>query len=70
MNKENVCMIKVVSGCVDCGLPCVDGRCPYYRVPELYCDKCHEEVEILYDYEGKQYCEECILEATKIHFDI
>lgn len=54
-------MIKVESGCVSCGLPCLYEGCPYYKEVHAYCDKCEFE-EDLYDFEGEQLCEDCIFE--------
>lgn len=41
-----------------------------YREPieyvELVCDCCHEETDSLYEYDGRELCEYCLLGATKI----
>ena len=53
-----------VNGCVDCGLPCML-FCPLRDDSYVYkCDKCGEEVspEDLYEYEGEEICEDCLLE--------
>ena len=40
-----------------------DECCPYRSVPHLYCDKCKEEVDTLYGYEGEQVCVDCIVKS-------
>ena len=53
-------MVKTESGCVSCGLPCLYTSCPYYQVTVLECDRCHDEVEELYEVDGEDLCEECL----------
>ena len=53
-------MVKTVSGCVDCGLPCIGGACPNNRVLILECDQCHDEVEELYEVAGEDLCLDCL----------
>ena len=63
-------MIKVVSECVSCGLPCLYEGCPYYRVPILVCDECGDEgVGYLYLYNGEWLCEDCIKAKLPSRFD-
>lgn len=57
-------MERVENECVDCGLPCIGARCPYRNVHRLYCDRCEAE-ETLYEYEGEQLCNECLLKNFK-----
>ena len=52
--------IEYLDECVSCDLPCLGSACPNRRVPHLYCDKCDEEVDELYHYNGEQWCIECI----------
>lgn len=57
-------MVEIVNECCDCavpGYPCMGDSCPNRRVPHLYCDKCTEEVDKLYHFDGRQLCENCIL---------
>ena len=56
---ENNC-----SGCHDDGY-CIS-NCPHKKVPHLYCDKCKDEVDDLYDVAGKQLCDVCALSFLKI----
>ena len=56
-------MIKYENDCVDCGFPCKFNSCPYYSVPHYYCDSCGDEDE-LYEYEGEQLCECCLLRTV------
>ena len=52
-------MVRVESGCVDCGLPCVHEACPHYKVVIYECDSCGNEDE-LFHYEGEELCVDCI----------
>lgn len=63
-------MITHENECVCCDLPCIKTDCPYYDVIHLYCDICNEETNILYEYEYKEICQECLLKAIpKIEID-
>lgn len=54
-------MVKRESGCVSCGLPCLGRACPHYEEITLVCDKCGHSVDDLYEYDGGQVCEECLI---------
>ena len=54
-------MIKYENECVDCDLPCID--CGRKNVKHLYCDKCGDDVETLYNFLGEELCEECLLKT-------
>jgi len=54
-------MIKYESNCVSCGFPCMKDSCPNYKVRVCICDKCKEEVERLFWYNGFQYCKDCLV---------
>ena len=53
-------MVRTESGCFDCGLPCNGVACPNYRVLVFECDRCHDEVDELYEVAGEDLCEECL----------
>ena len=55
---ENECC-----GCAVPAYPCMGDACPNRHVPHLYCDRCKEEVDDLYEYEGEQVCVDCILKS-------
>lgn len=59
--------------CCDCAVPaypCLGNACPNRHVPHLYCDKCEEEVEVLYETENGQLCAKCVLEMfEKVRID-
>lgn len=64
--------VKWMNECVGCdnSLGCMGSFCPNRRVPHLYCDKCHKEVDTLRNYNGDQWCEECILkEFDEVEID-
>lgn len=46
----------------DCGVPC-DSRCNHYgkHYKVLLCDKCGHQTEELYDIDGTEVCEDCLL---------
>lgn len=58
-------MAKVVTNeCCNCAVPaypCIGDVCPLTHVERFYCDKCKEET-VLYEYDGKELCAECLLE--------
>lgn len=57
-------MVKYENDCVGCPAErlCLDS-CPYRKLPHLYCDKCGEEAEKLYNLDGENLCEECVLDS-------
>ena len=61
-------MITYEDECVGCPteMGCMGSACPYRNVPHLYCDKCEEEVEKLYKYDGDEICEECLLKEFEV----
>ena len=56
-------MIKYENECVGCPteLGCMGNACPNRNVRHLYCDKCGDDVERLYEYNGEKLCAECLL---------
>lgn len=60
-------MIKYEDKCVGCppGMECLGSSCPKKNVPYLICDKCGEVAEELYEYEGEELCEECLLNTVR-----
>lgn len=59
-------MLSYENDCVDCGLPCLHSSCRYWRVPHFYCDKCGDETDKLYEYDGQELCEECVLSVLPV----
>lgn len=55
-------MIKTENECVGCpdGLPCIYESCPFWAVTRFYCDKCKNDVDVLYWWDGQQLCLDCI----------
>ena len=53
-----------VSNCCHCtceGMPCVGLSCKnYLPYDTLVCDECSEECEVLYVFEQKEICENCL----------
>lgn len=61
-------MKKYENECCNCavpGYPCRGSSCPNRHVPHYYCDKCGEEYETLYHYDGKELCIGCIEERLE-----
>lgn len=57
-------MIKYKNDCVGCAAPaypCLGESCPRRHTKHLYCDECGEDVDLLYDVDGRQFCEDCLL---------
>lgn len=44
---------------------CLHSACKYKNVPHYYCDICGDETT-LYDYDGEQLCENCLLENFQV----
>ena len=59
-------MIKYVSGCVGCGKPCIGSACRFHTEMVRVCDLCGDEVEDLYDDDGEQLCESCLLQRKRV----
>ena len=61
-------MITYEDECVGCPteMGCLGSACPNRNVKHLYCDKCDEEVEKLYKYDGQEICEECLLKEFEV----
>ena len=57
-------MIRIESGCVDCGLPCLHSACQHHQHIVYECDDCGRE-DKLYWFDGKQLCIECIAEQLE-----
>lgn len=55
---ENECC-----GCAVPAYPCMGNSCPNRHVKHLYCDKCKDDVETLYEVDGKELCADCALES-------
>lgn len=65
-----ICYEDECCGCATESYPCLGSACPNRNVPHLYCDKCEEEVEELYETENGQLCEECVLKMfEKVRID-
>ena len=50
-------------GCATPVYPCMGSACPNRNVPYLYCDKCNEEVDDLYEWDDEQVCIDCIVKS-------
>lgn len=53
IEKEDLCV-----GCPTCGY------CGRKNATVFYCDECGNNVSTLYEYEGRQLCSDCLLEAV------
>ena len=53
-------------GCAVPGYPCIGSNCQNRHVKHLYCDKCKDDVEKLYKYDGQYLCEDCLLEEFEV----
>ena len=61
-------MITYEDECVGCPteMGCMGSTCPNRNVKHLYCDKCKDDVEKLYKYDGEEICEECLLKEFEV----
>jgi len=56
-------MVCEENHCCDCAVPaypCRGNICELRHVLVYYCDKCKSEAENLWNYDGKELCEDCI----------
>ena len=60
-------MITYEDECVGCPteMGCMGSACPNRNVKHLYCDKCEQEVDDLYEWDDKQVCIDCIVKSLK-----
>lgn len=59
--EENHCC-----GCAVPAYPCLGDSCILRHCRVLYCDNCHEEADKLYQLDGEELCESCVLERLEI----
>ena len=59
-------MIYYTNECVSCGFPCIFESCPNYKVKHFKCDFCKEEDVKLYNYNGWEICEDCLLKEFPV----
>lgn len=65
-------MVDFEDYCVGCppNMGCIGSLCPYKHVPVCTCDKCGDDVEVLYEYDDMELCESCLLDAMpKVRID-
>lgn len=56
-------MEKTVNECVGCrdlGKACIGSACPNRNVTRFFCDRCEDEITVIYDYYGEELCEDCL----------
>ena len=60
-------MKKVENECIGCPteIGCFGSSCKYSNVIRYYCDFCKEETK-LYEYNGYEICEECLLKEYSV----
>ena len=58
-------MIRTENECYDCGMQCIYESCPCWAVTRLYCDKCNDEHDVLYWFDGMQLCLDCVEERLE-----
>lgn len=58
-------MIEYQDNCVGpCPQGCMGAGCPKRHEAVLICDRCENEFEDLYDFDGEQLCKDCLLEVV------
>lgn len=57
-------MIKFENDCYDCALHCRGSTCRNRNVPHFYCDECEDETEELFEYDGEQICQDCLISTV------
>lgn len=61
-------MVRYEDQCVGCPpeMGCMGSACPNQNVPVWSCDECGDEDVELYDYDGSQLCQSCLVSKFKI----
>ena len=62
-------MVKYEDECCGCSTesyPCLGSACPNRHVKHLYRDKCGNDVERLYEFDGKKLCGDCVLKELEV----
>jgi hypothetical protein len=62
-------MVTYENQCCDCATesyPCIGDSCSMWRVKILVCDKCKQEVDTLYRYDGQELCYECFIKDLEV----
>ena len=62
-------MVKYENECCQCATalyPCAGDSCPNRHVKHLYCDKCGEDVEEIFEYDGKELCKKCLMKEFNV----
>lgn len=63
-------MVIFENECCDCavpGYPCLGNICPKLNVKHLYCDKCKDDVKILYKFlNGTELCKDCLIKQFDV----
>ena len=56
--------VRYEDWCVGCPpeMGCMGSCCPNRNVPIYVCDKCEEEHDAIYQYDGNDYCRDCFLD--------
>lgn len=54
---ENECC-----GCATSSYPCLGDACRNRHVPHIYCDKCMDDVDEVWDVDGDHLCRDCLHE--------
>ena len=64
VKRENRCC-----GCATPAYPCRGSACPLVNIKIYYCDKCGDELDDIYDVDGKELCEYCLKKEFKREYD-
>lgn len=61
-------MVAYEDECVGCPpeLGCFGSACPKSKVKHLYCDKCKDDTDKLYRFNGYELCEECLKKEFEV----
>ena len=61
-------MVVIEDECIGCspGMGCMGSTCPNRNVKHYICDKCDDDVEKLYYYEGRELCLDCIEKRLEV----
>ena len=63
--KEDVGMKRIENDCVGCDY-CV--HCGRDKVLYIYCDVCNDTDDKIYNFDGKDYCYQCLVKELISHY--
>lgn len=64
-----VIVVRFEDDCCGCDWYTCNGCMYNHELPHLYCDECQDECEKLYEYDGQELCEDCLMKIVDVEYD-